>query len=262
VGHTLGDGTFLEAGEEAIAEAAGGNPVTGVDVEVVGDLTNAYYTVAAVMMMSAIDEHVMASADEDRVIGMTETPIGDSAARTESEMYMPGLFVLAAIMMFFQASITVTREIEGGRVQRLQVTRASSFDLLGGISAWLLVVAAVEVLVAFAAAVAFGFRSEGSLWTAMLAGVITSFSIIGLGMVVASFSKTVSQALVIANFPFAFFMSLSAAALPVHMRKLVTIGGRGFGFTDLLPPTHAATALNKVFTWERLSARCCSSLLP
>ena len=71
---------------------------------------------------------------------------------------------------------------------------------------------------------------------------------IGVGMIVASFSKTVSHAFVIANFPFGFFMFLSGAAFPVPMGKWFTLWGHDFNFADLLPPTHAVAALNKVFT--------------
>jgi ABC-2 type transport system permease protein len=67
-------------------------------------------------------------------------------------------------------------------------------------------------------------------------------------MIVASLSKTVSQAFVIANFPFGFFMFLSGAAFPVPMKPWFTLWGRDFHPADLLPPRHAVTALNKVFT--------------
>jgi ABC-2 type transport system permease protein len=72
--------------------------------------------------------------------------------------------------------------------------------------------------------------------------------VIGVGMIVASFSKTVSQAFVIANFPFGFFMFLSGAAFPVPMGSLFTLGGIDFYLVDLLPPRHAVMALNKIFT--------------
>jgi len=112
----------------------------------------------------------------------------------------------------------------------------------------LVIVAILELLITFAVAVALGFRSQGSLWIAILIGIITSFSIIGVGMIVASFSKTVSQAFVIANFPFGFFMFLSGAAFPVPLGSFFTLAGHDFSFADLLPPTHAVAALNKVFT--------------
>jgi ABC-2 type transport system permease protein len=218
------------------------------DIELVGDLTNPYYTVAAVMAYTALDSYTLAATEEYRPIGMIETALGDSAARTEFELYVPGLFVLAVIMMLFQASMMVAREIEGGKLQRLRISRMTALELLGGVSAWLVLVAILEVLITFGTAVTLGFRSPGALWIAILVGVITSFSIIGVGMIVASFSKTVSQAFVIANFPFGFFMFLSGAAFPVPMGAMFTLWGHDFHLVDLLPPTHAVNALNKVFT--------------
>ena len=218
------------------------------DIELVGDLTNPYYTIAAVMAYTALDGYTLNATGEYRPIGMIETALGDSAARTEFELYVPGLFVLAVIMMLFQAAMMVAREIEGGKLQRLRISRMTAFELLGGISTWLVFIAILEVLITFGVATALGFRSQGALWIAILIGVITSFSIIGVGMIVASFSKTVSQAFVIANFPFGFFMFLSGAAFPVSVGRMFSLGGRDFHLVDLLPPTHAVVALNKVFT--------------
>jgi ABC-2 type transport system permease protein len=233
---------------KVIAESREGDATPTTEVELVGDLTNPYYTVAAVMAFTAIDSYTVAATGEYRPIELIETALGDSAARTQFELYVPGLFVLAVIMMLFQASMMVAREIEGGKLQRLRASRLTAFELLGGISTWLVLVAILEVLITFAVAAALGFRSQGALWIAILVGVIASFSIIGVGMIVASFSKTVSQAFVIANFPFGFFMFLSGAAFPVPMGSMFTLWGHDFHLADLLPPRHAVTALNKVFT--------------
>jgi ABC-2 type transport system permease protein len=233
---------------QVIAESREGGSTPSTQIELVGDLTNPYYTVAAVMAFTAVDSYTVAATGEHRPIGMVETALGDSAARTEFELYMPGLFVLAVIMMLFQASMMVAREIEGGKLQRLRISRLTAFELLGGISTWLVLVAILELLFTFWVAIALGFRSQGALWIAILVGVITSFSVIGVGMIVASFSKTVSQAFVIANFPFGFFMFLSGAAFPVPMGSLFTLGGIDFYLVDLLPPRHAVMALNKIFT--------------
>jgi ABC-2 type transport system permease protein len=233
---------------QVIAESREGGSTPSTQIELVGDLTNPYYTVAAVMAFTAVDSYTVVATGEHRPIGMVETALGDSAARTEFELYMPGLFVLAVIMMLFQASMMVAREIEGGKLQRLRISRLTAFELLGGISTWLVLVAILELLFTFWVAIALGFRSQGALWIAILVGVITSFSVIGVGMIVASFSKTVSQAFVIANFPFGFFMFLSGAAFPVPMGSLFTLGGIDFYLVDLLPPRHAVMALNKIFT--------------
>ena len=254
---------------EVISESQEEGVLANTNIELVGDLTNPYYTVAAVMAFTALDNYTLAATDAYRPVGMIETALGDSAARTEFELYIPGLFVLAVIMMLFQASMMVAREIEGGKLERLRISRLTATELLGGISAWLVLVAILEVLITFGSAIALGFRSQGSLWIAILVGVITSFSIIGTGMIVASFSKTVSQAFVIANFPFGFFMFLSGAAFPIPMGSMFTLWGRDFHLVDLLPPSHAVIALNKVFTlgaglndvWFELAALVILSLL-
>ncbi len=233
---------------QVIAEAQAGGSTPTTAVEFIGDLTNPYYTVAAVMAITALDNFAVSTTGEYRAIGLVETALGDSAARTEFEIYIPGLFVLAVIMMMFQAAMMVARDIESGTLQRLKITRLTAFEYLGGTTTWLVLIAILEVLITFATAVAFDFRSQGALWIAILVGIITSFSVIGVGMIVASFSKTVSQAFVIANFPFGFFMFLSGAAFPVPMGTLFTIAGRDISFVDILPPTHAVAALNKVFT--------------
>jgi ABC-2 type transport system permease protein len=233
---------------EVVAAAKAGNASPMTNVELVGDLTNPFYTVAAVLAYTAVDAYILEATGADRPIGMIETALGDSAARTEFELYVPGLFILAVIMMLFQASMLVAREIEGGKLQRLRISRLTALELLGGISAWLVLVAILEVLVTFGVATALGFRSQGALWIVILLGIITSFSVIGVGMIVASFSKTVSQAFVIANFPFGFFMFLSGAAFPIPMGSMFTLWGHDFHLVDLLPPRHAVIALNKVCT--------------
>jgi len=214
----------------------------------IGDLTNPTYTVAAVMAMTAADARTQDFTGAVRPVELVEIPLGASAARTEFENYVPGLFVLAVVLMVFQAAMTPARDIESGALRRLRLTPLTAFDYLGGTSLWLGLVSVAAVLLTFATAVGCGFRSQGPLWLAILVTAITSLSIIGIGLLVACFSKTVSQAFVIANFPLGFLMFLTGAAFPLPRFTLFTLFGRGFALPDLLPPTHAVVALNKVFT--------------
>lgn len=214
----------------------------------VGDLTNPTYTVAAVMVMTVSDNYISASMGVDRPIQLIEIPLGNSAARTEFENYVPALFIFAVILVIFQAAMTVAREVESGTLRRLRLTRVRSFELLGGITAWLVLIALMEVVVTFLVALACGFRSQGSLWLAILVGAITSLSVIGAGMIVAAFSKTVSQAFVIANFPLGLFMFMSGVIYPMPRTPLFTLFGHAVAIYDILPTTHAVLALNKIFT--------------
>jgi ABC-2 type transport system permease protein len=124
----------------------------------------------------------------------------------------------------------------------------NSFDLLGGISLALVLVGAASVALSFAVALALGFRSQGPLWVAILVGAVTSLSVIGIGMLVASFTRTVSQAFVVANFPLGLMMFFSGAMVPVPAVRLFTLAGHTISLYDILPPTHAVIALNKILT--------------
>ena len=83
----------------------------------------------------------------------------------------------------------------------------------------------------------------------VLVGGITSLSIVGIGLMVASVSRTAMQAFLIANFPLALCMFFSSAVFPIPRVPLFTVGGRSIGLYDVLPPTHAVAALNKILTF-------------
>jgi ABC-2 type transport system permease protein len=217
-------------------------------LEVVGDLTNPTYTIAAVSVMSVADQYLLEISGEIRPVTMVETPLGASAARTEFENYMPGLLIFAVVLMVFQAAMMVARESEGGKLIRLRLAGISSFELLGGISVWLVIVGVVSVVLTFLTALVCGFCSQGSILLALVITIITCFSIIGVGLIVASFAKTVSHAFVIANFPLGFLMFLTGAVFPLPRTTLFNLLGHNYALNDILPPTHAVIALNKIFT--------------
>jgi ABC-2 type transport system permease protein len=232
----------------AIAASQRGDGSARSVLTFVGDLTNPTYTMAAVLVMTVSDNYVSSATGAERSIQLVEVALGDSAARTEFENYVPALFIFAIILVIFQAAMSPAREVESGTLRRLRLTRVTSFELLGGITTWLVLVALLEVALTFLVALACGFRSQGSLWLAILVSAITSLAVIGAGMIVAAFSKTVSQAFVIANFPLALFMFMSGVMYPMPRIPLFFLFGHAVAIYDILPTTHAVLALNKIFT--------------
>ena len=182
------------------------------------------------------------------LLGYVEEPLGASAARSEFETYVPASLIFAVIMLIFIASMSVAREIETGTLKRLQLTPISSLDVVGGVSGALILIGVLAITLAFLVAELCGFRSQGPLWVAILVGAVASLSVIGLGMIVASFTRTVSQAFIVANFPMALMMFFSGVIYPLPKVTVFTVGARELGLYDILPPTHAVVALNKVLT--------------
>jgi ABC-2 type transport system permease protein len=225
-----------------------GDKTASTQVTVKGDLTNPYYTVASVMVMTVIDSYVSNATHAPRPVLLNEVPMGVSSSRSEFENYIPGLLVMAVILMVFQSAMTPARDIEAGTIRRLRLTWISSFEYLGGLSIWMILVASLSILITFATAVALGFRSQGPLGLAILIDIFAALSVIAIGLIVACLSKTVSHAFVIANFPLGFLMFLTGAAFPLPRPTLLILFGHSISYADFLPPTHAVIALNKIFT--------------
>jgi ABC-2 type transport system permease protein len=219
-----------------------------VPLTLVGDLSNPYYAVAAILSSMAVEQYASAYTGRSPLIAWSEAPLGGSAARTEFELYVPGLLVIGVTLLVFSVAMAVAREVESGTVRRLQLTRMRPVDFLGGISLTYLLVALVTVGLTLLTAQALGFRSLGSLWLAGLITVLTGMGVIGVGLVTACFARTVSAAAIYANFPLVMLMFFSGAVFPVSAVPLFTLGGRSLGLFDLLPTRHAVTALNKVLS--------------
>ena len=203
-----------------------------------GDLTNPYYTLGATLALGAVDSYVVQVTGQKPLVNYVEKALAGSAARTEFEIYTPGVLIFSVMMLIFLAAMVVAREVESGTLRRLQITRMSSFDFLGGVTLAMLSLAVISLLITIATAVWLGFRSLGPLWAAVLVGAVASLSVIGAGLVVACFSRSVSQAFVIANFPLGLFMFFSGAIFPLPKVVIFHIAGHDVGLFDFLPPAH------------------------
>jgi ABC-2 type transport system permease protein len=217
-------------------------------VTVAGDLTNPYYTVAAVLAGSAVGGYVEQVTGRTSALEWREETLGTSAARSEFDLYVPGLLILAVTMLIYSTAMMAAREAEWGTLQRLQLSRMTAFDFLAGISLVQLIVAALLVGITLVVALALGFHSAGALWLVFVLGTITALSVIGIGLIVAALSRSELEAFLYGNFPLFLLMFFTGALFPIPKLVLVTIGGIGLGPADLLPPTHAVVALNKVLT--------------
>jgi len=215
----------------------------------IGDLSNPSYIATALMAMTVSDQYIQGLSKAPRPVEFIEIPLGASSARNEFEILVPGLFVFSIVMIIFLAAMTPARDIEAGVMRRLRLTRLNATEYLSGLSLWLVLIALLEVLLTFATALALGFRSQGPLWLAALVAVITAFSVIGAGLIVACFSKTVSRAFVVANFPFGLLVFMTGSIIPLPRHALFSLFGHGITLFDFLPPTHAVIALNKIFTF-------------
>jgi ABC-2 type transport system permease protein len=224
-----------------------------VPVRIGGDLGSPTYPVVAIMIADGIDRFARQETGRTALLDLTETPLGASGSRTEFELYVPGVLVFAIGLMMFAAATALAQETEAGTINRLVRAPISAAGLLGGITIVQVLVGLVAGLASLGTAVLLGFRSAGPIWMALPIWVLTSLSVIGLGLLVAAFTRSVAQAFLVANFPFGLFMFLSGTMFPVRGVPLFSLAGHEVNLLDLLPPRHAVNALTSVFSFGSTS---------
>jgi ABC-2 type transport system permease protein len=220
----------------------------GGPVVVSGDAGSTAYAVASVLVYSALDETIRGITGVQPPVDWKEEFVGGTKPRSEFEMYVPGLLVLAIILLIFTTALPLVREREDKTLRRLRVSRMTAFDLLGGVSLAQIIIGATTILVTFLTAQALGFHSEGPLAAAVVVAVLASGSVIAVGLVTACFCRSVTAVLTIGTLPFFLLMWFSGAAMPMPRVALFDLGARSFALNDFLPPTHAVVALNKILS--------------
>lgn len=238
-----------EGFSRSVAELAA-NPSTAppASYTLAGDRTQPAYLLTAVLADATAQAYVQQATGVAGPVRVQEESVTGAGSRTDFEIYVPGLIVFSVILLVFLAAMTATREVESGAMRRLRLTRMTATEYVLGTSGVLGLVGIAGVLITFGTAWLCGFRSEGPLWVALLVLSLTTLSVIGVGMMVAAVSRTVARAFVIANFPLGLLMFFSGSIMPMPRITWVTVAGHPLGPFELMAPTHAVTALNRVLT--------------
>ncbi len=231
---------------ERISACRNGSVSKPIAVEFTGDISSIKYMIGAVWIYSTISEFISAETGISDLMKLQETPIGLSGNRTDFELSIPGLLIFSIIMLMLSASSAMVYESENKTLGRLKIARVSTAELLGGISVIQLLVGIISIALTLITALLLGFRYEGSLVLVLLISVLTSLSIVAFCLIIAAFSKTVTQVLIVGNFPLFVFMFLSGAMFPIQTKTWYSVAGYDISLISLLSPSHAVSALNKV----------------
>jgi ABC-2 type transport system permease protein len=223
------------------------NAPTGTMLEIVGDVTDMEYIIAAVWSEELINQFIREASGIALPIGWKETTLGYSGQRTTFELYVPGMLILAIIMMIFSASAAIVREPEAKTLERLKISNLSSLEFLGGTSLIQVIIAIISLLLTMLVAVSLGYTLlPGTFWFIMLVAFLTSLSMIAFSLIVAAICRSIKDVAIIGTFPLFILMFFTGAAFPISGGKLFTIAGITFHVNDMLSPTWAVDALNKV----------------
>lgn len=220
------------------------------DLEFVGDLTSAGYLLSAVWANEVVNEYARGIIHAKRLIGVVETPLGSSGTINQFDMLVPGILILSLIMLLFTASIAFVSEVENKTIMRLKLSKITVVDFLGGVGAVQFLLGIAGMLLTLLTAIALGFEYQGSLMAMLIIASLCCLSLIAFSLIVAAMTKSANEVLVVGNFPMFLFMFFTGAAFPIKSDPWFYISGYTVNLQALLSPTHAISALNKIFIMD------------
>ncbi len=219
----------------------------GAVIEMVGDVTQADYILGAVWTEELANRFIRDAAGIRLPVTWKETMLGHSGHRSMFELYVPGMLILSIIMIIFSASSALVREPEHRTMERLKISRLTSVEFLAGTSLLQVILALISLSLAILTAVALGYEMiPGTLWYILLISFLTALSMISFSLIVAAMCRSIKDVAIIGTFPLFLLMFFTGAAFPINGGKLFTIGAHPVMLNDILSPTWAVDALNKV----------------
>ena len=206
-------------------------------------------------MMAAVWSDVIAYQYVSRVTGweaplnLQALPVGSHKSLSGFDMYVPALLALAVIMLMFTAAASLIREKDKGTLVRLRMSRMTTSEWLLAVSVTQVILGLMVVGLAFLSARMVGYESHGSLLAMAVVVILSSLSVMAIGVVVASFLRTIFDLMTIGCFPFFILMFFSGGMFPLPRFPLFSLLGRTVNANDLLPTTHTISAFNKILNF-------------
>jgi len=216
---------------------------------IMGEAGNPKYSLALILSITAIENLTKQFIKNKPYYTFDEKFMGNSSAKSEFDLYVPGVLIFSVIMVIFSASLGIIRDIEDKTMQRLKLTRMTSFDYLMGNTIVQLIIGCISFAVTLWIAQMLGFASQGSLLMAFIVCIVSVLSIIAISLILTAFCKNTTAVLIIGNFPLFILMFFTGSMFPLPRHQWFVIAGHGIAFNDILPPTHSVIALNKIFTY-------------
>ena len=127
-------------------------------------------------------------------ITINANPIHIETEITFADFMGPGIIIFGILILIPTSARIMVRDKEKGFLSRLLTTPTMPVEFISGYSLCLVAIAIAQIIIFMVGAWLLGMAMVGSLWLAFLIFFLTGLCSIGIGMVVASLTKTENQA--------------------------------------------------------------------
>jgi ABC-2 type transport system permease protein len=215
------------------------------DFIVYGEASNLKYSIGIIFTLTGIESLVKTFSPNKPLYTFQEKLMGNSNAKSEFDIYVPGIFIFSIIMLILSASLAIIRDVEDRTMIRLKLTKMTVFDYLTGNTIVQWFIGVISFGLTYWLAVLLGFKSQGSALLVLLVCSLAILSIIAVCLILVAFCKNAATVMIVGNFPLFILMFFTGSMIPLPRNEIIA----GFALNDILPPTHAVNALNKIFTF-------------
>lgn len=236
----------LEIPENFTQKINRGNYNNDSNIVISGDPAYPFFSLAEVTIETYIQEFYEQKTNYVPPVGLKVEKINKTNLSSEFDSMAPGLMVMSVFFLSILSAMILTKESENKTLQRLTLSRLKTWELHVGVTLSQLTLVVIMIPLVIASAYVLGFKSEGSLWLTFLISFLTAFSSIGLGLIVAAFSRTSLQSFIIGNVVITPMFFLSGIFFPAPSIKLFTLMGYDVEVFTFLPSLHSVNAVNKV----------------
>ena len=223
----------------------GSEPPTAI-VTTYGDPTNPQYLMAAAWSDAITYTYAAEVAEVAGPVEVDMRTISGEESLSEFDLYVPGLLVLALIMLMFTAAASLIKEKDKGTLVRLRMSNMTTFE-------WLLSVTLVQIVLGVGAvgltlvtAVAIGYEPNASVASLTFVTALSSVAVVGISVLVAAWLKTIYDLMTIGSFPFFILMFFSGGMFPLPDIRMFDLAGRSVNVNGILPTTHSISAFDQI----------------
>ncbi len=216
------------------------------EIEIVGNLTSTGYLISAVWLGEMFNDFMAQQIKQERLYHLKETALGLSGQIDEFELWMPGMLILSIIMLMFSATIAIIVEVDQGTILRLKLSGMKAWQFLVGVGSSQVLVGIIAIFLTLGAATSLGFEMRGAFSLFLLITIMTSISMIAFSLILAAVTRSVTDVLVVGNFPLFLFMFFSGAAFPISPQAWFYFGDYGVSWQTLMSAAPAISALQKI----------------
>jgi ABC-2 type transport system permease protein len=216
----------------------------GADGNIILDITyDESDLLVSEQIISSINTATRQFAGIEIPITINTNPINIGVDITQIDFIASGIIIFGLLIMIPTSGRIMLRDKESRFLYRMLTMPAKPWEFIASYSLSMLVLATIQIFFFILMGWLFGMDIVGSLWLAFAVFLLTAICSIGIGMVVASLSKSENQGESLSwlfSMPLAILSGVwfSSEFMPSYMRT----------FADIFPFSHAVKASRAVIT--------------